>query len=61
MLDKADLGLLTGAATPDSSNRGSLISKSGNRDRHSALDTFFEYTVGRKINSLSFFYQVLNA
>lgn len=50
MIDKSDLGYLVGASNlPVSASR------------HSALDTFFEYTVGRKINSLAFFYQVINA
>ncbi len=47
MFDKAELGLLTGAAMPTHSTR------------HSALDEFFEYTVGRKISSLNFLYSVL--
>lgn len=49
MLNKADLGLLvSGSATP-------LKPAS----KHSALDTFFEYTVGRKISALSFLYNVI--
>ena len=49
MIDKSDLNLLTGtaSATPVVATK------------HSALDTFFEYTVGRKINSLGFLYQVV--
>ncbi|MBP9822276.1 MAG: DNA repair protein RecO [Candidatus Pacebacteria bacterium] len=49
LFDKTDLGLLSGApsAMPVSVSR------------HSALDTFFEFTVGRKISSLSFLYQVI--
>ncbi|MDP4001442.1 MAG: DNA repair protein RecO [bacterium] len=46
LLEKADLGSLTGSG-PISTGR------------HSALDTFFEYTVGRKISSLSFLYSVI--
>jgi DNA repair protein RecO (recombination protein O) len=46
MFDKSDLGLLTG-------------SNPSTGPTFSALDTFFEYTVGRKISSLSFFYSVL--
>ncbi len=46
LLEKADLGSLTGSGPVSN-------------DRHSALDTFFEYTVGRKISSLSFLYQVI--
>ncbi len=46
MFDKADLGLLNGKGTVSAS-------------KHSTLDTFFEYTVGRKISSLGFLYQVL--
>jgi DNA repair protein RecO (recombination protein O) len=49
MFDKADLGLLAGT------NTSATIPAT----KHSALDTFFEYTVGRKINSLSFLYQVV--
>lgn len=59
LINKSDLALLTGGTSPDPSDRGSSISASGNRDRHSALDTFFEYTVGRKISSLSFLYEVV--
>src|SRR5258708_5561935 len=47
MFDKAELGLLTGLDTPALPGR------------YSALDEFFEYTVGRKINSLGFLYQVI--
>lgn len=46
LLDKADLGSLTG-------------SNMAPTDKHSTLDTFFEYTVGRKISSLNFLYQVI--
>ena len=49
MIDKGDLALLTGTgmAAP-------IVAT-----KHSALDAFFEYTVGRKINSLGFLYQVV--
>ena len=46
LLDKADLGSLVGLGL-------------GPVTKHSTLDTFFEYTVGRKISSLSFLYQVI--
>ena len=48
LLEKADLASLTGTG----------LAPAG---KHSALDTFFEYTVGRKLNSLAFLYQVINA
>lgn len=47
LFDKNELGLLTGAEMPVHSSR------------HTALDEFFEYTVGRKISSLNFLYSVL--
>ncbi len=47
LLEKADLGSLVGT--------GLALT-----EKHSTLDTFFEYTVGRKINSLAFLYQVIN-
>jgi len=47
MFDKTELGLLTGEAMPTHSTR------------HTALDEFFEYTVGRKLSSLNFLYSVL--
>ncbi len=47
LFDKSELGLLTGAEMPSHSSR------------HTALDEFFEYTVGRKISSLSFLYNVI--
>jgi len=50
LLEKADLRQLK------SGNDFSRV----NLTKHSALDTFFEYTVGRKLNSLAFFYQVIN-
>lgn len=46
LLEKADLGSLTGTSVAPAT-------------KHSALDTFFEYTVGRKISSLSFLYSVI--
>lgn len=46
LLEKADLGSLVG-------DMGAPAGK------HSALDTFFEHTVGRKLSSLSFLYGVL--
>lgn len=46
MFDKTELGLLTGLTQAQFA-------------RPSALDEFFEYTVGRKISSLSFLYSVL--
>lgn len=46
LLEKADLSALVGAG----------IAPAG---KHSTLDTFFEYTVGRKICSLSFLYSVI--
>ena len=47
LIEKADLGSLSGGGI-------------GPVSKHSALDTFFEYTVGRKISSLSFLYSVLS-
>ncbi len=49
LIEKADLELLKGE------NDLARL----NLARHSTLDTFFEYTVGRKISSLSFLYQVI--
>ncbi len=49
LLDKADLGQLNGGSDP-------LRQASS---KHSALDTFFEHTVGRKISSLAFLYSVI--
>lgn len=46
LFEKADLGSLVGMIAAPAS-------------KHSALDTFFEYTVGRKLSSLSFLYSVL--
>lgn len=46
MIDKSELGLLTGLNAPAEA-------------KYTALDEFFEYTVGRKISSLSFLYNVL--
>ncbi len=46
MFDKRDLSLLTGSSTASSAY-------------HGAIDTFFEYTVGKKLNSLVFLYSVL--
>jgi len=46
LLEKADLGSLVGSG----------VAPTG---KHSTLDTFFEYTVGRKISSLEFLYQVI--
>jgi DNA repair protein RecO (recombination protein O) len=50
LLEKSDLNQL---------RSGNELSKT-NFTKHSALDTFFEYTVGRKLNSLAFFYKVIN-
>jgi DNA repair protein RecO len=47
LIEKQDLGLLSGQL------------KGEQAPRYSALDEFFEYTVGRKLSSLSFLYSVL--
>ena len=46
LLNKTDLVSLTGTGAAPA-------------DNHSSLDTFFEHTVGRKISSLNFLYQVI--